>query len=362
MESKQSYDRLIADYLARGRIAPHQLAESDDRESATVSELMVPYLEHVIQYYRMTDGRPTSQVALVKLSLRVLRRQFGDTPAAKFGPLSLLRCQDEFVRSGLSRSEANRRVRLVRQFFRWAVSRELVPGSLIHALDTVEPLRKNRSAARESDPVQPVSDETIDRTIDHLPRDVAAMVELQHWTGMRPQEVTQITTSAIDRSRDVWEYRPVHHKNAHHDIGRVILIGPRGQEILRPWLRPDEPERPLFSPRDRMTVLSIERRAARKSPLTPSQRDRKPKPDRSRPPGDRYTTGSYRRVIHRACQAAGVPKWSPNQIRHSAATRLRSKAGLDVASVVLGHSNPDTTLIYAERDLDVARSAMAQFG
>lgn len=38
-----------------------------------------------------------------------------------------------------------------------------------------------------------------------------------------------------------------------------------------------------------------------------------------RPPGDVYTTASYRRAIHRACREANIEKWSPNQFRHTAA-------------------------------------------
>ncbi|MBQ2849213.1 MAG: site-specific integrase, partial [Thermoguttaceae bacterium] len=44
----------------------------------------------------------------------------------------------------------------------------------------------------------------------------------------------------------------------------------------------------------------------------------------------------------------GVPSWSPNQLRHAAATEIREKLGLEVARIVLGHSSTSTTEIYAE--------------
>ena len=80
----------------------------------------------------------------------------------------------------------------------------------------------------------------------------------------------------------------------------------------------------------------------------------------------RYTTDSYRRAIHRACDktfphpelsklkaaradrsAEGTElrqwqsehRWSPNQLRHTAATEIRSKFGLEAAQVILGHSS-----------------------
>lgn len=42
--------------------------------------------------------------------------------AREFGPKALRECQAAFVEEGLSRAEANRRVRLVRGFFGWLVA------------------------------------------------------------------------------------------------------------------------------------------------------------------------------------------------------------------------------------------------
>jgi integrase len=360
LDSRARYRQLIAEYAATGRIASDHREEPD--EGPTIAELMVAYVKHCDQYYRGPDGKVSNQVLMIRLALRTLRSLYSDLPASDFGPLKLKTVQAAFIQEGLARTEVNRRTGLIKQFCEWAVSQELMPPHQIDALKCVKGLQPGRTTARETEPVEPVEESRVEATLPHLPSQIAEMVRVQMLTGMRPQEVVQITTEDIDRSREIWEFRPRQHKNLHRGKQRVVMIGPRGQEILGPWLRPDEPERPLFSPRDRMTDLSIERRSARKSPLTPSQRARRPNPGRARAPGDRYTTGSYRRAIHRACQSAGIPNWSPNQIRHTTGTRLRSKAGLDVASVVLGHAKPDTTLIYAERDLDVARSAMAQFG
>ena len=111
--------------------------------------------------------------------------------------------------------------------------------------------------------------------------------------------------------------------------------------------------------------------------MTPSQRARCLKLDRSRPPADHYDTHSYRRAIARACRAADqaahrddpsisaeqimVPKWSPNRLRHNRATELR-RHGLDIAKTVLGHSKIETTLIYAEKDLEAAKELIAKVG
>ena len=59
---------------------------------------------------------------------------------------------------------------------------------------------------------------------------------------------------------------------------------------------------------------------------------------------------------------AGVERFSPNRLRHSAATRLRKEFGLDAARVVLGHRSARVTEIYAELDLEKAREAIEEVG
>jgi site-specific recombinase XerC len=54
--------------------------------------------------------------------------------------------------------------------------------------------------------------------------------------------------------------------------------------------------------------------------------------------------------------------WNPNQLRHSAATEIRKRFGLEAAQVTLGHAAADVTQVYAERDLEKAAAVMAQVG
>ena len=59
---------------------------------------------------------------------------------------------------------------------------------------------------------------------------------------------------------------------------------------------------------------------------------------------------------------AGVDPWTPNQLRHAAATRIRRELGLDAARVVLGHSSAAMTEIYAELDKEKALKVMGKLG
>jgi integrase len=170
-----------------------------------------------------------------------------------------------------------------------------------------------------------------------------------------------MTTGEIDTTGDVWLYQPREHKTAHFGHSRSVPIGPKAQDIVRRYLRQELAE-PIFSPRAADAERRHPEREANRTPFTPSrlrrdaERARKPR----RQLNDRYTTTNYAQAIRRACDDAGVPRWTPNQLRHSKATELRKRFGLDAAGAVLGHSKLETTRIYAERATELgAKVALA---
>jgi integrase len=187
------------------------------------------------------------------------------------------------------------------------------------------------------------------------------MIQLQRLTGARPGEVVIMRTCDVDTSGEVWLYAPSRHKTQHHGRVRTIFLGPRAQEVLRPWFRPDAHEY-LFSPKEAMAEFRAGQRSRRRTPLYPSQRDR-PGSDRpKRVLGVRYSTSTYQHAIGYACDRCGVPRWHPNQLRHNAATALRKLHGIEVTRIVLGHSNLTTTEVYAEADVTKAVEVVAEVG
>jgi integrase len=148
------------------------------------------------------------------------------------------------------------------------------------------------------------------------------------------------------------------------DVDRVIAIGPKGQEILQPFLKLD-PEASLFSPKDAERDRRAEQRSRRKTKLWRSHSNKARRLRRgsnAQNIRDCYDTASYRRAVARACEKAGVVRWSPNQLRHSAATRIRKELGIESAQAVLGHRNLETTQVYAEVNQQRAVEAMERFG
>jgi Site-specific recombinase XerC len=180
---------------------------------------------------------------------------------------------------------------------------------------------------------------------------------------MRPQDVRNLRGIDItDRDKDVWRYVPFTHKTEHKGKVRIVPIGPKAQAILMPYLIDKEsaPEAFLFSPRDTVRLQQMERRRKRKTKVQPSQRDRS-KPGAARH-GLQYTKDAYGQAVERACEKADVPHWTPNQLRHSAGTEVRSKYSLDAAQAYLGHASAKTTEIYAELDFEKAARIAREIG
>ena len=227
--SKAEYDRLIAEWMANGRQLRSTIAET------TVVEVINGFRKFAEAYYRK-NGEVTREFGCIKEALKIVRALYGRTNANEFGPLSLKAVRQNMLDRGWSRGYINKSIGLVRRCFKWAVENELVRPDMYHGLMAVSGLRKGRSEAREPDPVQPVDDATVQATLPHLTPVVADMIRLQRITGCRPQDVCNLRPCDVDMSGDVWLYRPDTHKTEHHGRERIIPIGPKGRDILRPYL------------------------------------------------------------------------------------------------------------------------------
>jgi integrase len=191
-QSHEAYARLIAEWRAnRGHLLPATAAGPAADRSLTIDGLILAYWRHVEGYY-VKDGRPTSEQDNIRQALRFLRRLYGGTSAVDFGPVALKNVRQAMVEAGRSRRLINKDVNRIRQLFGWAVESELLPVQVHQALKRVRGLRKGRSAARETEPVAPVPEASIEAVLPHLSPQVAAMVQLQHLCGARPQEVVAI--------------------------------------------------------------------------------------------------------------------------------------------------------------------------
>lgn len=354
--SRREYDRLIGEWLAVGR-QPLHVSATD----LTVANVCVRYLKHAKSRY-VKNGRPTGEQCAIKAALRFVRALYSGQLAVEFGPLALKAVRNNMIDADLAITTINQHVGRIRRMFRWGVAEQLVRPDVYHALAALPGLRKGRGEARETKPVMPVNDATIDATLPHLPDVVADMVRIERLTGMRPAELCIMRPCDIDRSVEPWRYVPESHKCEHHGRERVIFIGPKAQGVLLRYLARDA-QANCFQPIDSERKRRAEQHANRQTPLSSGtkpgdHRKRKPK----RTAGNKYATDVYRRAITRACDAAGVPRWSPNQLRHTAGTEIRRQFGIEASRVTLGHSKISTTEIYSERDFNLAIQVARQVG
>ena len=337
--AQAEYERLIGEWLANGR----QITAEMRGDVLSVADLIAAYLAHQEPRYRQNEFDH------FVVAYRPLRRLYGHTPAADFGPLALESVRNEIIKLGNGRSTIRDKVQRIVRMFRWAGSRELVPSHMYHALKSLEGLRAGEKGVPDSKEIPPVPTDHMAAVLPHVSAQVAAMIQIQSLTGMRPGEVVIMRTCDIDRRGSTWFYEPFQHKTKHRGHKRIVALSPQATLILKPWLQEDEPEAFLFSPADAEEARRRELRRLRKTPVQPSQRNRK----REKPkiqPGDRYTTNTYRHAVHRACKAANIPQWSPNQVRHTVATIIGNEFGIEAAQVVLGHRHARVTEVYLERD------------
>ncbi len=409
-ESKQLYHRLLAEWESSGHTLPaHPGPQAIDAEQRlTISELTLAYWRHCESYYRSQEAE------CIKVALRLMRQFFGKTAAEEFGPMKLRHLREQMIRGDKkakpprmpwSRKYINHQVSRVCRMYRWAAGQEMLPAAVHHQLAAVEPLKRGRSEARETAPVRPVSIERVDAIRPYVSRQVEAMIDLQLLTGARGGELFKLRGMDLNMKElpGLWIYRPDEHKTAYMDRERMIIFGPKAQEIITGFMAGKPTDAYLFNPTDAEAERRARLTAARKTPLscgnTVGSR-RKVRPQRK--PGDHYNRGSYARAICYACDQAFPPpehlqpavgpdgkreskaammkrltdaekaelrawrsshRWHPHQLRHVAGTELRRRFGLEAAQIALGHSSAQITdAVYAERDLRKLVEVMKQVG
>ena len=319
--SCREYDRIIAEYTANGRRA----FQSPDE--LLVEGLVVRYLDYVEKELTFAPRTKSKLIAC----LRLLNKLYGKQLVVDFSPTALKSIRRHYIERGLARSTINSYIHVIRQAFDWGCEEEIVPPEIAGALRMVKNLQKGKSTAAEPKPVEPVSDEVIEKTLKFvkIPQ-VKDMVLVQKLMCGRPQDMHNMRYCDIDQSGDVWKYTPFKHKTEKRGKTRILPIGPRAQKILKPYLeRCKETQDQLVFPW---------------------------------PETNKKGPAYYTSAIRAACKKAGVPVWTPNQLRHRGGTDVREKFGLDAAQAILGHASAKTTEIYAKVAFEKAAKVAKEIG
>ena len=342
----------------------------------TIDRLLSLYLPFAEGYYPDEKANASSEFGHLRRVGFLLSQFAGDEPAADFGPKRLKAFQAYLVTASdeegkplnWSRPYINHQIQRVRRIFKWGVSEELIGETVHRALLAVPPLKSGRTQARETQDREPVEWSVVEATLPFLSPVVRAMVLLQSRTGARSENVCRLRPVEIDRSEAIWVWQPTTHKTKHRGGKLVIFIGRQGQGILSAYLDRD-PESYCFSPVEDHHWRSEQRRANRKTPLTPSQSKRRRRPSsRLRTHFDpRSYCRSIKAAIRRANQAREeeakkqdrraelLPLWTPHQLRHARGTQIKEEYGMEGAQAALGHASLSATQLYTKRMLDLAK-------
>ncbi|MCK5564005.1 MAG: site-specific integrase [Planctomycetes bacterium] len=330
--------------------AENATSQPGDRSIMSIVKAFSVYAKN---YYYDAEGKPTSEVNRIKYATTPLIKMFAAMPAEEFGPLKLKQVRQHMIDLNLARKSINDRIACIKRMFRWAASEELVPAGTYQSLLTVEGLKRGRSGAKETARVLPVPETHVYAILPYTTEVVAAMIELQLLTGMRSTEVCIIRPCDIETTGKVWMYRPAFYKTQYLDreFEKVICIGPRGQEILKPFLK-RKLDGYCFSPTESQEKRNVS--------------------NGERELNGRYDRRTYRKAVQYAikkAQKAGIKigskpvmMWTPHQLRHTATTRAAKEFGIEIAKAATGHAHISTTQIYAEKDMEAAKKVALKFG
>lgn len=201
----------------------------------------------------------------------------------------------------------------VKRAIKWASARELIDPGTYAAVQCVEGPRGKAKTK------PPVLVDTLKLLLPHLPKPVFWMVQIQFFAGMRPGEVCGMRWDGIEVTDTGVLYVPERHKMEH-----------RGQSLVKALP-------------DRVYGLLMEIPTEGTSPFIFASTGLL----------GHYRRDSYRNVLGRGCDRAGIPRITPNALRHGAATEIRRLAGIEAAQVYLGHSRVNTTELYARANVSL---------
>lgn len=254
--------------------------------------------------------------------------------AAAFGPKSLQDIQQAMLKEDrLTRYGINRRKQHIVAMFKWAVSEELVPPSVWHALQAVRAIRRGKG--RDNPPRVPADPVAVDAVVAKLQADgntgAARCVRFMRATGCRPAEAYWATPADLRLSDQLPTYAVREHKNTHRGMERIVPLNPAAVAVVREALAERPQTHGLLFPNGA---------------------------------GNRWDNRTLPRMIVRACEALGIPPWTPYQLRHLAATEAVNRTGNEAAvAAMLGHA-PDSTVVrrYSVNRLQLAAQAAQAVG
>ncbi|QQE10824.1 tyrosine-type recombinase/integrase [Planctomycetota bacterium] len=294
------------------------------KEKMYLYELIEKYKEYALDCYVGRDGKPTNEFKSIRQVLSQLNDYYPMIRASRLRPLKVIEFRDDLIERDNTIETINDKVSRIKRMYRYACEREYVDSEVFVAVNSVTPLKPGRCRARANKKVNPVDWKRLRAVLRVSNDQLQRMIRVHYLTGMRPTEFFEMKWQDLKIQNDVALYVPEDHKTSYLKKKRYIVFGPRVIKLLGSNQRIGYVFKTKY--------------------------------------GTSYNKYSYRREIVRACERAGVEKFTPRQLRHNSATRFCRRFGISVAKELLGHETEAMTRIYVEDNvrglLDYARQAV----
>jgi len=356
-------DLLTAEIIAKKIWEENLFSGRSSNFDGKISTLTKMYHAHNLGYYLP----PSNAAVEIKWAITAFAEYYSGELAEDMTPVKLKEFRQHIVgKDKWSRRTINTRINMIRRMFKWAASEMLISIHIYTSLTTIENLLRGRTTAREKIKVLPVSIEAVAAVLPLVTPVVADMIQVQLLTGMRPGEVLKMRPGDIDCSDRIWKYTPTGeddeygHKTEYLGTVKYVAIGPKAQKVLAKYLF-RKPSEYCFKPAESAQQSQERKHEKRKTPASYGNR-RGTNNQGTQIFNDRFDTNSFRRAVQRACTKAGIDKWYPHQLRHTAATEISAKFDIDAARAVLGHTTLKQTEEYVERDFGQAKDIAEKMG
>ncbi len=308
-EANIAYTEWVQAFLRE--IAPAEVSP-DDTRPRVIGELLQLWLAYCTRTYTRTDGRPTGEVGICARAAELLT-PMADRPIRELSRAHLLTLRDELIAQGSSRQTVKHYVSRIIRCWRWGAHRDWVSEDQALRLSQLPTLRANQGKPSKS--IHGIPRDHLFRIFRELAPAWRPILIWHLFTGQRVETALSLTVETLDRSRTPWAYYPAQHKGLAKGINLTILVGPRARAALEPFLQ--EKTSGLVFPGRTMTPGAVYR-------------------------GPRQYSG-YHHAMRTACRRAGVPNYTPRQLRHTAATYLVDRGVSEsVIGAILGHTGEDS--------------------
>ena len=230
------------------------------------------------------------------------------------------------------RKQVERYCRCFIKSFRWMATQDIVQPDTVARLEYIRSLRKHEHGTLEPLPQIPVDEEVVMNTVSVMKNESARdLIVLMLRSGMRPSEAVEMYAEDIrkDIYPDIWVYIMDEHKTDRFIDTQTYYFGPTCQEII---------------------TRQESKKRLEKGPLFRNDR------------GRGWTPNSLQKMITRKAKQAGMPHWSPKQLRKTWSTKVAATNGLVGEAAVIGHTSEIARRSYVARDNELACKIAKELG